>query len=105
MFPFDYLAAEEKIVFRQKESAFALDETEFKIPLRLQLQVWDADAFSSDDILGKCSNFGFWFVYLFLVYVYRSGNSFWEMRGVANPGNRPTPIQTTAMITFKFCRK
>ncbi|XP_075247387.1 otoferlin-like isoform X2 [Convolutriloba macropyga] len=53
VFPFDYLAAEEKIVFRQKESAFALDETEFKIPLRLQLQVWDADAFSSDDILGS----------------------------------------------------
>ena len=53
VFPFEYLAAEEKIVFRQKESTFALDETEFKIPLRLQLQVWDADAFSADDILGK----------------------------------------------------
>ena len=52
VFRFDYLAAEEKIVFREKESAFALDETEYKLPLRLQLQVWDADLVSSDDILG-----------------------------------------------------
>uniref|UniRef100_A0A4W6ERR3 Otoferlin a n=1 Tax=Lates calcarifer TaxID=8187 RepID=A0A4W6ERR3_LATCA len=39
VFPFDYLMAEEKI-------------TEYKIPPRLTLQVWDADHFSADDFLG-----------------------------------------------------
>ncbi|KAJ7341375.1 hypothetical protein JRQ81_005398 [Phrynocephalus forsythii] len=52
IFPFDYLAAEEKIVISKKESMFSWDETEYKIPARLTLQVWDADHFSADDFLG-----------------------------------------------------
>ncbi|XP_026527237.1 otoferlin [Notechis scutatus] len=52
IFPFDYLAAEEKIVISKKESMFSWDETEYKIPSRLTLQVWDADHFSADDFLG-----------------------------------------------------
>ncbi|KAM4693754.1 otoferlin [Discoglossus pictus] len=52
MFPFDYLMAEEKIVISKKESMFSWDETEYKIPARLTLQVWDADHFSADDFLG-----------------------------------------------------
>ncbi len=44
--------AEEKIVISKKESMFSWDETEYKIPARLTLQVWDADHFSADDFLG-----------------------------------------------------
>nr|XP_005990971.1 PREDICTED: otoferlin [Latimeria chalumnae] len=51
LFPFDYLIAEEKIVISKKESMFSWDETEYKIPARLTMQVWDADHFSADDFL------------------------------------------------------
>ena len=53
VYPFDYLVAEEKIVISRKESLFSWDESETKIPARLNLQVWDADHFSADDFLGK----------------------------------------------------
>ena len=46
LFPFEYLAAEEKVVITRKESVFSWDQTVTKVPARLDLQVWDADAFS-----------------------------------------------------------
>ncbi|TRY61213.1 hypothetical protein TCAL_10928 [Tigriopus californicus] len=52
IFPFDYLAAEEKVVISKKESMFSWDETTSKVPARMTLQVWDADHFSKDDFLG-----------------------------------------------------
>lgn len=67
VYPFDYLMAEEKIVISKKESMFAWDETEYKIPARLNLQVWDADHFSADDFLGKLFiiTFGFMNQYVY----------------------------------------
>ena len=53
VFDFNYLKAEEKIVYHKKMSVFDLDETEVKIPPKLTMQVWDADLISSDDFLGK----------------------------------------------------
>lgn len=52
VFPFDYLATENKLVFKRKLGVFDLDETEMKMPCKLTLQVWDNDTFSADDFLG-----------------------------------------------------
>lgn len=34
-------------------SFFSWDESEEKVPARLHMQVWDADAFSADDFIGE----------------------------------------------------
>ena len=52
MFQFDYLKAEDKIVYKVKDSPFAIDEEQKKAMCKLYLQVWDADIVSSDDFLG-----------------------------------------------------
>ncbi|XP_064639493.1 otoferlin-like isoform X3 [Lineus longissimus] len=53
VYPFDYLKSEDKIVIKQKESIFSVDETEYKIQPRLYIQCWDADIVSSDDFIGS----------------------------------------------------
>ncbi|ERL84734.1 hypothetical protein D910_02159 [Dendroctonus ponderosae] len=52
IFKFDYLATENKLVMKRKESIFSKDATELKIPCALHLTVWDNDTFSADDFLG-----------------------------------------------------
>jgi len=56
VFPFDYLKAEERIVYKTKGSVFDTTDTELKVPAKLTLQVWDADIVSADDFLGELSN-------------------------------------------------
>ena len=52
LFPFEFLKAEEKIVYKKRVSIFDLEESEIKVPPKLTIQVWDADLISSDDFLG-----------------------------------------------------
>uniref|UniRef100_A0A6I8NEY4 Myoferlin n=1 Tax=Ornithorhynchus anatinus TaxID=9258 RepID=A0A6I8NEY4_ORNAN len=52
VFPFEYLPAEELCVVSKKEHFWSLDQTEFRVPPRLIVQIWDNDKFSLDDFLG-----------------------------------------------------
>lgn len=40
------------MVVKRKESVFDMQETETKMPVKLTVQVWDADLVSADDFLG-----------------------------------------------------
>ena len=55
IFPFEYLEAEEKIVFNKRDKMFSIDKTENKVAPLLTLQVWDADYVLPDDFLGATS--------------------------------------------------
>ncbi|KAK6479518.1 fer-1-like protein 4 [Huso huso] len=53
VFRFDYLPTEKEITFKKKESIFSIDETEFRQPAYLVLQVWDYDRIGANDFLGS----------------------------------------------------
>ncbi|XP_076599691.1 fer-1-like protein 4 [Chaetodon auriga] len=52
VFRFDYLPTEKEVVYKKKESFFSLEESEFRQPAVLTLQVWDYDRISANDFLG-----------------------------------------------------
>uniref|UniRef100_A0A669BT50 Myoferlin n=1 Tax=Oreochromis niloticus TaxID=8128 RepID=A0A669BT50_ORENI len=52
VFGFDYLPAEQLCLVSKKERFWSLDKTEFRIPPKLIVQIWDNDKFSLDDYLG-----------------------------------------------------
>uniref|UniRef100_A0A7M4FG18 Myoferlin n=1 Tax=Crocodylus porosus TaxID=8502 RepID=A0A7M4FG18_CROPO len=52
VFPFDYFPAEQLCMISKKEHFWSLDNTEFRIPPKLIIQIWDNDKFSLDDYLG-----------------------------------------------------
>uniref|UniRef100_A0A8C5XC17 Myoferlin n=1 Tax=Microcebus murinus TaxID=30608 RepID=A0A8C5XC17_MICMU len=52
VFPFDYLPAEQLCVVAKKEHFWSIDQTEFRVPPRLIIQIWDNDKFTLDDYLG-----------------------------------------------------
>ncbi|XP_062256997.1 myoferlin isoform X1 [Platichthys flesus] len=52
-FGFDYLPAEQLCVVSRKEHFWNLDKSEFRIPPKLIVQIWDNDKFSLDDYLGS----------------------------------------------------
>lgn len=56
IFRFMYSKSENLMIVKKKLSIFARDETEQKMPCKLNLQVWDSDHFSPDDFLGKIVN-------------------------------------------------
>nr|XP_046257071.1 myoferlin [Scatophagus argus] len=53
IFGFDYLPAEQLCVVSRKDHFWNLDKTEFRIPPKLIIQIWDNDKFSLDDYLGS----------------------------------------------------
>ncbi|KAJ7998679.1 hypothetical protein DPEC_G00207380 [Dallia pectoralis] len=53
VFRFDYLPTEKEITYKKKESIFSLEESEFRQPAVLVLQVWDYDLISANDFLGS----------------------------------------------------
>ncbi|XP_035461979.2 myoferlin isoform X1 [Scophthalmus maximus] len=53
IFGFDYLSAEQLCVISRKQHLWNLDKTEFRIPPKLIIQIWDNDKFSLDDYLGS----------------------------------------------------
>ncbi|KAK0154254.1 Myoferlin [Merluccius polli] len=52
IFNFDYLPAEQLCLVTKKENFWSLDKSEFRIPPKLIVQIWDNDKFSLDDYLG-----------------------------------------------------
>ncbi|XP_066558256.1 fer-1-like protein 4 [Amia ocellicauda] len=53
VFRFDYLPTEKELTYKKKESIFSLDESEFRQPAVLVLQVWDYDRIGANDFLGS----------------------------------------------------
>ncbi|XP_057703030.1 fer-1-like protein 4 isoform X2 [Corythoichthys intestinalis] len=53
VFRFDYLPTEKEVVYKRKESFFSLEESEFRQPAVLTLQIWDYDRISANDFLGS----------------------------------------------------
>ncbi|XP_061078522.1 myoferlin-like isoform X1 [Conger conger] len=53
VFGFDFLPAEQLCLVSKKEHFWSLDKTEFRIPPRFTVQIWDNDKFSLDDYLGS----------------------------------------------------
>lgn len=52
VFGLDYLPTEQLCHVSKKEHFWSLDKTEFRIPPKLTVQIWDNDKFSLDDYLG-----------------------------------------------------
>uniref|UniRef100_A0A3Q0S5U0 C2 domain-containing protein n=1 Tax=Amphilophus citrinellus TaxID=61819 RepID=A0A3Q0S5U0_AMPCI len=53
VFRFNYLPTEKEVVYKKKESIFSLEESEFRQPAVLTLQVWDYDRIAANDFLGE----------------------------------------------------
>ncbi|KAJ7336524.1 hypothetical protein OS493_011734 [Desmophyllum pertusum] len=54
VFPFSYIPAEKKLVIKEKEHFWSLDEAVEKLTPRLMVQIWDNDlGFANDDFLGS----------------------------------------------------
>lgn len=48
-----FLLLQKEVVYKKKESIFSLEESEFRQPAVLTLQVWDYDRIAANDFLGE----------------------------------------------------
>ena len=53
VFPFNYLSQEELLYISKKDHFWNLDKTEKKLPLILNIQVWDQDLFAPNEFISK----------------------------------------------------
>lgn len=58
VFRFNYLPTEKEITYKKKDSVFSVEESEFREPAVLVLQVWDYDRISANDFLGMAWSAG-----------------------------------------------
>ncbi|CAL8391045.1 unnamed protein product [Arctogadus glacialis] len=97
IFGFDYLPAEQLCLVSKKNRFWNLDKTEFRIPPKLNIQIWDNDKFSLDDYLGT--------VELDLLHLIPPAKSPEKCSMKMIPGMEGSSLSKTSKATSLFAQK